>query len=77
MSGEDVDLLKFPVPIIHELDGGRFIGTACIVVTRDPEEGWLNLGTYRAMVHDRRTMGLFTSAVSKHARGSRQYKRCR
>ncbi len=68
MSGEDVDLLKFPVPIIHELDGGRFIGTACIAVTRDPEEGWLNLGTYRAMVHDRRTMGLFTSAVSKHAR---------
>ena len=26
---DDVDLYKFPVPFIHELDGGRFIGTAC------------------------------------------------
>lgn len=68
IAGGEIDLLKFPVPLIHELDGGRFIGTACIAVTRDPEEGWLNLGTYRAMVHDRKSMGLFTSAVSKHAR---------
>lgn len=68
LRGEDIDLLKFPVPFIHELDGGRFIGTACIAITRDPEEGWVNLGTYRAMVHDRRSMGLFTSSVSKHAR---------
>ena len=28
MSGDEVNLLKFPVPLIHELDGGRFIGTA-------------------------------------------------
>ncbi len=68
MAGEDIDLLKFPAPFIHEHDGGRFIGTACVAITRDPEEGWLNLGTYRAMVHDRKSMGLFTSAVSKHAR---------
>lgn len=68
LTGENIDLLKFPVPLMHEHDGGRFIGTACVAITRDPEEGWLNLGTYRAMVHDRRSMGLFTSAVSKHAR---------
>ncbi len=68
MAGDDIDLLRFPVPLIHELDGGRFIGTACIVITRDPEEDWINLGTYRAQVHDRNSMGLFTSAVSKHAR---------
>jgi len=67
-SGKDVDLLKFPVPVVHELDGGRFIGTACIAITKDPEEGWANLGTYRAMVHDRNSMGLFTSSVTKHAR---------
>ena len=68
LEGEKIDLLKFPVPFIHELDGGRFIGTACVAITRDPEEGWLNLGTYRTMVHDRNSMGLFTSSVSKHAR---------
>ncbi|MPY72456.1 MAG: UbiD family decarboxylase, partial [Alphaproteobacteria bacterium] len=68
MAGDGIDLLKFPVPKIHELDGGRFIGTACIAVTRDPEEGWLNLGTYRAMVHDARSVGLFMSSVGKHGR---------
>lgn len=37
--GEAVNVLKFPVPRIHELDGGRYIGTGCLVITRDPEEG--------------------------------------
>ena len=68
MSGDAIDVLKFPVPKVHELDGGRFIGTACIAVTRDPEEGWLNLGTYRAMVHDEKSVGLFMSSAGKHGR---------
>src|SRR5919198_225102 len=68
MAGDKIDLLKFPVPKVHELDGGRFIGTACITISRDPEEGWLNLGTYRAMVHDAKSVGLFMSSVGKHGR---------
>ena len=47
----DVDLLKFPVPIHHEHDGGRYIGTACGVVTRDPDSGRINIGTYRVQVN--------------------------
>ena len=47
----DVDLLKFPVPIHHEHDGGRYIGTACGVVTRDPDSGRVNIGTYRVQVN--------------------------
>lgn len=53
LEGEEVDLLKFPVPIHHELDGGRYIGTACGVITREPDEGWVNVGTYRVEVLDR------------------------
>src|SRR5262249_39165266 len=30
---DQVDLLKFPVPFLHELDGGRFIATDDILVT--------------------------------------------
>ena len=30
---------SFPVPRWHELDGGRYIGTDDLVITRDPEEG--------------------------------------
>jgi 4-hydroxy-3-polyprenylbenzoate decarboxylase len=60
-SGDKVNLLKFPVPFMHELDGGRFIGTACLVTTRDPDEGWVNFGAYRGMVHDKNSMGLYIS----------------
>lgn len=47
LKGDEVDLLRFPVPVHHELDGGRYIGTACGVVTRDPDTGRVNVGTYR------------------------------
>lgn len=67
LSGKDINLLKFPVPFMHELDGGRFIGTGCLVITKDPEEGWVNFGTYRGMVHDEKSMGLYISP-GKHGR---------
>ena len=66
-KGADIDLLKFPVPRWHELDGGRYIGTDDLVVTRDPEEGWVNVGTYRIMIHGRDHMGLHMSP-GKHGR---------
>jgi 4-hydroxy-3-polyprenylbenzoate decarboxylase len=47
VRGDKVDMLKFPVPIHHEDDGGRYVGTACGVVTRDPDSGRINVGTYR------------------------------
>ncbi|HWP35295.1 MAG TPA: UbiD family decarboxylase, partial [Thermodesulfobacteriota bacterium] len=70
-EGDRVNLLKFPVPLHHEQDGGRYIGTACIVMTRDPDEGWVNLGTYRGMVHDEKTVGVYISP-GKHGRIHRQ-----
>jgi len=52
-KGAEVDVLTFPAPFWHELDGGRYIGTGCSVVTRDFDSDWVNVGTYRVMVHDR------------------------
>jgi UbiD family decarboxylase len=46
----DVDLLQFPAPLWHEHDGGRFIGTGCVVFTTDPVTGVVNGGTYRMQV---------------------------
>jgi len=37
LSGEDIDLFKFPACKWHEGDGGRYIGTGDCVITRDPE----------------------------------------
>ncbi len=69
--GNAVDVLKFPVPKMHELDGGRYIGTACLVITRDPEEGWVNFGAYRVMVHDKNRVAFYVSP-GKHANLQRQ-----
>ena len=57
-SGDEVNLLEFPVPKWHELDGGRFIGTGCVVVTKDLDSNWINLGAYRMMVHDEKSCAL-------------------
>ena len=55
---DEVDLYTFPSPLWHELDGGRYIGTGCSVVTKDLDSDWVNVGTYRVMIHDRRSVGL-------------------
>ncbi|MBI4186467.1 MAG: UbiD family decarboxylase [Chloroflexi bacterium] len=60
-SGSEVDLFKFPSPKWNELDGGRYIGTGDAVITRDPDTGETNLGSYRVMVHDKNTVGLYIS----------------
>ena len=68
---KDIDLLKFPTPKWHELDGGRYIGTGSIDITRDPDEGWVNWGTYRVMIHDKDTVGFYISP-GKHGRIQRE-----
>ncbi|UCF76305.1 MAG: UbiD family decarboxylase [Betaproteobacteria bacterium] len=57
-SGEAVNLEVFPSPLWHEQDGGRYIGTGCCVVTRDFDSDWVNVGTYRVQLHDKRSVGL-------------------
>lgn len=51
--GDDVDLGELPVPQWHHLDGGRYINTFAAIVTKDPEDGSVNLGVYRGMVSGR------------------------
>ncbi len=51
-EGSNVNLLGFPTPKWFEGDGGRYIGTGHVNITIDPEEGWVNLGTYRTMLLD-------------------------
>ena len=55
-EGDAIDTLKFPAPKWHQDDGGRYIGTECMVVTKDPDSGWVNAGTYRVQVHDKTTL---------------------
>ncbi len=70
--GTEVNVLDFPAPLWHEKDGGRYIGTGCSVVTRDFDSDWINVGTYRIMVHDRNHVGLYM-VPGKH--GAIQYEK--
>ncbi|HZS64901.1 MAG TPA: UbiD family decarboxylase [Xanthobacteraceae bacterium] len=59
LTGDAVDVLKFPAPKWNEGDGGKYIGTECMVVTQDPDSDWVNAGTYRVQVHDAKTVSIF------------------
>jgi 4-hydroxy-3-polyprenylbenzoate decarboxylase len=53
IEGDKVDLFSLPAPRFAPLDGGRYIGTAVSLVTKDPDTGWTNLGTYRMQLFDK------------------------
>ena len=50
LEGDRIDLDIFPTPKWHEHDGGRYIGTGDMVIIKDPDSGWINVGTYRSCV---------------------------
>ena len=52
VEGSQIDLFQFPSPMLHEGDGGRYLGTWDLVVSREPTTNWVNWGTYRFMVYD-------------------------
>jgi 4-hydroxy-3-polyprenylbenzoate decarboxylase len=58
-EGDAIDIMKFPAPKWHEGDGGNYIGTECLVITKDPDSDWVNIGTYRVMVQDKKTVTVF------------------
>jgi len=66
VEGAEVDLLALPVPRWHQHDGGRFIGTGCLVVTSDPETGVHNGGCYRMQVQDEGRAVTIAAVPGKH-----------
>ena len=56
IPGDKVDLFDLPVPMVHEGDGGRYLGTWDLVVSKDADSNWVNWGMYRFMVHNERLL---------------------
>ncbi|AAT42750.1 menaquinone biosynthesis decarboxylase [Picrophilus oshimae] len=54
---EKVDLNRYPICKTWPDDGGKFI-TMPMVITKDPETGQRNVGTYRMQVYDSETTGM-------------------
>jgi UbiD family decarboxylase len=61
LTGDQIDLTQLPIPKHWPLDGGRYAGTADCVITRDPDSGYLNVGTYRMMIQGKSETGLYLS----------------
>ncbi|MGP4110589.1 UbiD family decarboxylase [Streptomyces sp. 4N509B] len=66
VAGKDADLTRFPAPRWNELDGGRYLGTGCIVLTRDPETGVVNGGAYRMQIQDEGRSVTVNAIPGKH-----------
>ncbi len=56
IKGDDVDLMKFPVPYLRSLDGGRYLGTWHTDINKEPDTGWVNWGMYRHMLIDKQSI---------------------
>ena len=61
VTGKKIDLDLLPIPRHWPLDGGRYAGTGDAVITRDPDSGYLNIGTYRMMQQGKSQVGLYLS----------------
>lgn len=70
---DEVDLYRFPAPMIHEGDGGRYIGSWDLVATKDPDAGWTNWGMYRFMVHNKRWLAGWPQFTSQLAYQMKRY----
>lgn len=60
-AGDKVDVTKFPAPKMWPLDGGKYIGSADAVITVDPTNERMNVGTYRQMIQGPKQVGFYAS----------------
>src|SRR3982075_1119812 len=61
VDGDKIDIRQFPAQRMWPLDGGMYLGTNDAVITKDPESGRINVGTYRMMIKGPREIGVYTS----------------
>ena len=60
LLGEDATLDRFPIPVVHDDDGGPYVNTWGIIVAKTPDGRWTNWSISRIMMMDGRHMtGLF------------------
>jgi 4-hydroxy-3-polyprenylbenzoate decarboxylase len=65
--GDQVDVNKLPAPMIHEGDGGRYLGTWDIIINGSDDGKWTNWGMYRFMIHNKNMMVGWPQTTSQFA----------
>ena len=57
--GDDIDIMKLPIPMIHNHDGGRYLNTLGTIVCRTVDGTWTSWSIARIMALDaRRATGI-------------------
>lgn len=59
---DKIDLFQFPAPMYHWGDGGRYLGSWHLIITKDPDSDWTNWGMYRAMIYNRKNLSCLLHA---------------
>lgn len=67
LTGDAVDLTRFPLPRWHPADGGRYVNTGGLIITRDPDEGWINCAINRGMLVGPNEVGLQIGAAGQNS----------
>lgn len=73
LLGDDVDLYKLPIAKLHPQDGGPYVGTLNIGVCKDYDSDWVNWGTYRGMVQDKQSTGLWLGPLNQGGQILKKY----
>jgi 4-hydroxy-3-polyprenylbenzoate decarboxylase len=55
-EGDKANLLNLPAPMVHDGDGGRYLGPWEFVVAKDYDPPAINWGMYRQMLFDEKTL---------------------
>ena len=66
LKGDQVNLFQFPIPRINIHDGSFYISKP-MIITKDPDSGWVNVGMYRMMVMNRNKTGMMALTATAHA----------
>jgi UbiD family decarboxylase len=56
MLGGDIDLFRFPTPLIHGNDGGRYLQTYGMNIATTPDGSWTNWSVNRMMIAGKDTL---------------------
>jgi UbiD family decarboxylase len=56
IEGNEIDLNAIPAPMVHETDGGKYIGTYGVNILASPDGQWVNWSINRIMIVGKNTM---------------------
>ena len=56
LTGDAIDLMRLPAPLLHDGDGGRYLNTFGVICCETPDKSWRSWSIARIMVVDGKRM---------------------